>query len=113
MGNMRKHVKACWGDDVLMATNSAVNTDKTWTKIVGGILRNGSITKSFERKANGKRTYSNQPLLCTAIKAEIVCWVSIHLWPFEIVNDKEFNFLMKMGQLELYIPLLATVSCNV
>ena len=82
---------------MLTAAGSVANTDEIQTKIVGGILRNGSITESFERKGNGKRTYSNQPLSHTVIKAEIVCWVSIHLWPFEVVNDEEFNFLMKMG----------------
>jgi hypothetical protein len=96
-GNMHKHAKTCWGDDVLNTTGSTANADEIWTKIVGGILRNGSITKSFERKGNGKRTYSNQPLSCADIKAEIICWVSICLWPFEIVNDEEFNFLMKTG----------------
>ncbi|KAF8622489.1 hypothetical protein AX15_006975 [Amanita polypyramis BW_CC] len=92
---MRKHMKTCWGDDVLTAAGSTVNADEIRTKIVGGILRNGSITESFERKGNGKRTYSNRPLSHADIKAEIVCWVSVRLRPSEIVNDEEFNFLMK------------------
>jgi hypothetical protein len=96
-GNMHKHAKTCWGDDALNATGSAANADEIQTKIVRGILRNRSITGSFERKGNRKRTYSNWPLSCADIKAEIVHWVSVCLWPFEIVNDKEFNFLMKMG----------------
>ena len=73
MGNMCKHVKMCQGDDLLMTAGSAVNADEIQTKIVDGILRNGTITKSFERKGNGKRTYSNQALLHTSIKAEVVC----------------------------------------
>ncbi|KIK77549.1 hypothetical protein PAXRUDRAFT_96815, partial [Paxillus rubicundulus Ve08.2h10] len=41
-GNMRKHVKGCWGDEVLQAADSAVNADEVRSKIVGDILRNGS-----------------------------------------------------------------------
>lgn len=112
-GNMRKHVRACWGDEALKAAGSAVDADDIRTKIVGGILRNGTIIESFERKGNGKRTYSNRPLTRAEIKAEIVRWVSVRLRPFEIVKDEEFEFLMKTGRPELYIPSPATVSRDV
>ncbi|KAG1750432.1 uncharacterized protein EDB91DRAFT_1234996 [Suillus paluster] len=58
-GNMRKHVKVCWGDDVLAAADDAKDANEARTKIVGGILHNGSITVSFERKGKGKVTYSH------------------------------------------------------
>jgi hypothetical protein len=48
-GNMRKHLKSCWGDSVMSAA-----------KIVAGILRDGSITTPFERKGKGKVMYSHR-----------------------------------------------------
>lgn len=59
-GNMRKHVRVCWGEDVLAAADNAKDANEARTKIVGGILRNGSITASFERKGKGKVTYSHR-----------------------------------------------------
>ena len=49
-GNMHKHVRACpcWGDVALTAADSAANADEVRTKIVSGILKNGSITEAFE-----------------------------------------------------------------
>ncbi|KAK2463721.1 hypothetical protein APHAL10511_004472 [Amanita phalloides] len=86
--NMHKHVKACWGDKALVAADSAANADDVRTFIVGGILKNGSITDSFERKGKGKRTYSIRALTCAEVKAEIVRWP------------------------ELYIPSLIMVACD-
>lgn len=70
-GNMRKHVIACscWGKAVLDAADSAANADEVRTKIVDGILKNGSITEAFKRKGKGKRTYPNRPLSRAEIKA--------------------------------------------
>jgi hypothetical protein len=59
-GNMRKHVKSCWGEDTLNAADDAKDANEVRTKIVGGILKNGSITTSFERKGKGKVTYSHR-----------------------------------------------------
>lgn len=58
-GNMRKHVCLCWGDEVLKAADSAKNANEVRHKIIGSILRNGSITASFEWKGKGKITYSH------------------------------------------------------
>ena len=60
MGNMRKHVKSCWGEDALNAADDAKDADEVRAKIVGSILKNGSIAASFERKGKGKLTYSHR-----------------------------------------------------
>ncbi|KAG2756744.1 hypothetical protein P692DRAFT_20714955, partial [Suillus brevipes Sb2] len=112
-GNMRKHVKSCWGDDVLQAADQAKDAQEVRTKIVGGILRNGSITASFERKGKGKVTYSHRQHTRTETKAEIVHWVAESLRPFEIVKDRGFQSLMKTGRPEYYLPSPATVSHDV
>jgi hypothetical protein len=65
-GNMRKHVRSCWGADVLQAAGEAKNANEVRSKIVGSILRDGSITAAFERKGKGKVTYSH----CQHTRAE-------------------------------------------
>ncbi|KAG0704063.1 hypothetical protein DFH29DRAFT_802380, partial [Suillus ampliporus] len=95
-GNMRKHVKVCWGEDVLAATDDAKDANEARTKIVGGILRNGSITVSFERKGKGKVTYSHRQHTRA-----------------ETRYHKGFQSLMKTGRLEYYIPSPSTVSRDV
>ena len=114
-GNMQKHVQACscWGKPVLAAANEAANVDEVCTKIVDGILKNGSITEAFERKGKGRRTYPNQPLTCAEIKADIVRWVCIFIRPFDVISNESFHYLMKSGQPNMYVPSTSTVSRDV
>lgn len=58
-GNMRKHVRSCWGDEVLKAADEAKDANEVRENIVGSFLRNGSITASFKCKGKGKVTYSH------------------------------------------------------
>lgn len=59
-GNMRKHVRSCWGNEVLEAAGQAKDAKEVRDKIVKSVLRDGSITAAFERKGNGKITYSHR-----------------------------------------------------
>ena len=111
--NMRKHVRTCWGGPALAAANSAKEAADVRIKIVGGILRDGSITTAFERKGEGKQTFSHRQHTKAEIKAEIVHWVCEYLCPFSIVEDEGFICLMKTGQPEYYIPSPETVSRDV
>ncbi|KAG2050833.1 hypothetical protein BDR06DRAFT_983824 [Suillus hirtellus] len=94
-GNMHKHVRVCWGEDVLAAADHAKDANEAHTKIVGGILCNGSITASLEHKEKGKVTYSHHQ----HTRAET---------RYFVMQDKGFQSLMKTGRLEYYIPLPAT-----
>jgi hypothetical protein len=58
--NLRKHVRSCWGEDILKAADEVKDVDEVRKNIVGSVLRNGSITASFERKGKGKITYSHR-----------------------------------------------------
>jgi len=49
----------------------------------------------------------------TQCRAELVCWVSESLWPFEIVKDWGFQSLMKIGWPEYYLPSPTTISHDV
>ncbi|KAG2028835.1 hypothetical protein BDR03DRAFT_882586 [Suillus americanus] len=90
-GNMRKHVRSCWGDEVLKAADQAKNANEVRQKIIGSFLRNGSITASFERNGKGKVTYSHR----------------------QHTRDRAFQSLMKTGRPEYYIPSPSTVSRDV
>ncbi|KAF8328487.1 hypothetical protein F5887DRAFT_864088, partial [Amanita rubescens] len=111
-GNMRKHVRSCWGLPALEAADSAANAAEVRTKIVPGILRDGSITEAFERKGKGK-TYSIRAHSRAEIKAEIVRWVCTSLRPFTIVSDEYFLSIVKTGRPEYYVPTPETVSRDV
>ncbi|KAG2741722.1 hypothetical protein P692DRAFT_20684535, partial [Suillus brevipes Sb2] len=93
--NMRKHVRACWGEDVLVAADNAKDATEAHTKIVRGFLQNGSITASFEWKGKGQVTYSHRQHTHAKTRAQIVKWVTESLCPFEIVKDQGFQCLMK------------------
>ncbi|KAH0833151.1 hypothetical protein J3R83DRAFT_12169, partial [Lanmaoa asiatica] len=49
-GNMCKHARKCWGDEVISAVDDAKDANEARTKVVGGILKNSKSTQSFERK---------------------------------------------------------------
>ncbi|KIK71781.1 hypothetical protein PAXRUDRAFT_181890 [Paxillus rubicundulus Ve08.2h10] len=59
-GNMRKHVKLCWGTEVLDAADNAKDASEVRTNIVGSIQQTGSIVAAFERKGKGKITYGHR-----------------------------------------------------
>jgi hypothetical protein len=108
-GNMRKHVRLCWGENVMKTICSA----KDLAAARNGITEytdKGSITASFEQKGKGKVYYRHRQHTHTETRAEIVCWVAENLRPFEIVKDHGFQSLMKTGRPEYYIPHPTTVS---
>ncbi|KAG0703364.1 hypothetical protein DFH29DRAFT_981939 [Suillus ampliporus] len=88
-----KHVRSCWGDDVLQACDEAKNAEEVRTKIITSVLHNGSIMASFEHKGKGKVAYLHRQHTHT--------------------ETKGFQSLMKTGRPEYYIPSPRTISCDV
>ncbi|KAG6835312.1 hypothetical protein H0H93_002844 [Arthromyces matolae] len=111
--NLRKHVRKCWGEDVLEAADNAKDKDVARKDIVEKYKQNGSITAAFERKGKGKVTYSHRAHSRTQTRTEIVRWVCESYRPFTIVQDRGFNCLMKTGRPEYYLPRPTTVSRDV
>jgi hypothetical protein len=70
---MRRHAKTCWGEEATKAADEAANVNEAHTKVIGGILRTGSITAAFERKGKGKVTYSHKQHTKTEMKYEFCC----------------------------------------
>jgi len=58
--NMRKHVKRCWGEDVLDEVMQMRSFPAAHDAVKSYQL-NGTITAAFKRKDKTKRTYSHQP----------------------------------------------------
>jgi hypothetical protein len=59
-GNMRKHVRKCWGEDVLKAADQARDVKEARENVVGSYVKNGSITAAFERKSKVIAVYSHR-----------------------------------------------------
>ncbi|KAG2353806.1 hypothetical protein BDR07DRAFT_1454365 [Suillus spraguei] len=106
------HVCLCWGDEVLKAADSAKEAREVCNKIVDSILRNRSITASFECKGKGKIMYLHCQHTHTETRAEIVHWVSKSLHPSNVIKDHAFQSLMKTGRPEYHISSPFTVSCD-
>jgi hypothetical protein len=59
-GNLRKHVKTCWGEEALRAAEATASVKVARESVVKSLNETGSITAAFERKGKGKVTYSNR-----------------------------------------------------
>ncbi|TFK73078.1 hypothetical protein BDN72DRAFT_791600, partial [Pluteus cervinus] len=98
-GNMFKHVKACWGHEVLDAAKGAGTIKDARKKVMEPYKRSGQLTASFKLKGEGKPTYSTMPLDRIQTK-----YVEMYRW---------YNHLMKTGRPEQYVPSPSTVSRDV
>ncbi|KAJ7851688.1 hypothetical protein B0H14DRAFT_2355194 [Mycena olivaceomarginata] len=101
---LQKHVKKCWGPDVLDSLDEAADVGVALEKICKPYKLNGTITAVFEHIGQEKVTYSHQQLTWMQTKAEIVLWVAESNCPFSIVKDCGFRKLMKTRHPTQYIP---------
>ncbi|KAI6095005.1 hypothetical protein F5141DRAFT_1014150, partial [Pisolithus sp. B1] len=99
-GNMHKHVKAYWGEDVLQKAFKMSGTTAA-CKAVKSYVKSGSIPAAFD--CQGGVSYSHQQHTKLETSG----------WPFEIVRDHGFQSLMKTGCPEYYIPDTHTVRQDV
>jgi hypothetical protein len=100
-GNMQKHAKKCWGDDVVASADKANDANEVRQTTVKGSLDPQSIMATFERKGRDMVTYSHRQHTKSEARAEIIQWVSESKRPFNIVKDC------------IYIPSPTTVSQDV
>ena len=70
-GNMRRHVKTCWGEDALNTADKAKDINEAWTKVVQDILRDSSITTPFKQKDKQSVTYSSRPYMQSKIRWDV------------------------------------------
>ena len=57
-GNLRKHARLCWGDEILQGVDTCADQDSAHAGLDKATKqRDGSITAAFERKGKGKLTY--------------------------------------------------------
>ncbi|KAI0752330.1 hypothetical protein C8Q80DRAFT_1078259, partial [Daedaleopsis nitida] len=89
--SLQNHVESCWGTEAVKAAKEAASLKEARDKIVGGLLRTGSITTFFERK-QGKVTYSHRQHTKIETRTEIAKWT---------------------GRLGYYVPSPSTVARDV
>src|SRR5260370_19143678 len=92
-GNMRRHVKKCWGEGVLTAAERAKDTNEAHSRIIHSFLKTGKITEMFQRKA--KALYSTIQHTKSETLAQILCCLAESFLPFPLVKDHGFLSLMK------------------
>jgi hypothetical protein len=126
--NLRKHAKVCWGVETVAEADEKRNLGAALDGLKK--FKDGSITEAFERTGKGKATYSHRQHTTTQSRcvnisrgtrkqfnffnsAEIVRWVAESKRPFQIVNDRGFQSLIKTGRPEYHIPSMQTVSRDV
>ncbi|KIM66590.1 hypothetical protein SCLCIDRAFT_109860, partial [Scleroderma citrinum Foug A] len=68
IGNMCRHIKACWEEDALCTADSTKDYDEVYEKIMSGILQNSTITTAFECKADSKVMYLTVPHTLSEIR---------------------------------------------
>ncbi|KIK24312.1 hypothetical protein PISMIDRAFT_47855, partial [Pisolithus microcarpus 441] len=88
-GNMCKHIKACWGEDILQQAFRMRGTTAA-CKAVKSYVKSGSILAAFD--CQGRVSYSH--------------WQHTKL-------ETRFQSLMKTGHPEYYIPDVHTVRCDI
>jgi hypothetical protein len=73
MSNLIKHAWKCFGEDTITAARSTKNAQEVHDKIIGSILRDGTITAVFERKDREKVTYSHCQHTKTKTRYVVLC----------------------------------------
>ena len=127
--NLIRHARKCFGEDTVKAAKNAKDAREVRDKIVGSILRDGTITAVFQRKDREKVSYSHRQHTRTETRlvalhtcrapvdsldrAELVRWVAESNRPFHIVEDRGFQCLMKTGRPAYYLPSPSTISRDV
>ncbi|KAH9010166.1 hypothetical protein EDB83DRAFT_2183594, partial [Lactarius deliciosus] len=112
-GNLRKHAKGCWGDEVVVAADATKNVQAARDALEKVKSVDGSITAAFQHIAKDKITYSHRQLTAIEACAKFVRWVAESKRPFQIVNDEGFRKLMMSGRPTCYIPSAKTISQDV
>ena len=57
-GNLRKHARICWGVETVAAADETRNIGDALEALTK--CKDGSITEAFQRKGQGKVTYSHR-----------------------------------------------------
>jgi hypothetical protein len=71
-GNMRKHVKLCWGADAIDAADGTKNATEAHNTVIKPLTRDGSISAVFKRIGMEKVTYSHRQH--TKVETKCVCF---------------------------------------
>ncbi|TFY54699.1 hypothetical protein EVJ58_g8703 [Rhodofomes roseus] len=111
-GNLRKHIKKCWGVEALEAADWMSTASKA-KESIEKYKRTQDIKVAFGAASQKSFHYSTIQHTPTETRAEIVRWVAESMRPFNIVKDRGFDCLIKTGRPEYKLPSLTTVGRDV
>jgi hypothetical protein len=67
-GNMQKHAKKCWGDEVVTSADVADNANEVCATTIKGFLNPQSIMAVFKRKGKDKVMFSHRQHMKTEVR---------------------------------------------
>ncbi|KAJ3969897.1 hypothetical protein EV361DRAFT_803017, partial [Lentinula raphanica] len=103
-GNMRDHVKKCWGEDTLAAVkDSTLEQAKAAVKE----MSKGKQTTLTLVLKTVKTWFKSFSTVVT------VRWLAENARPFRIVQDRGYRWLQKEGRPNHFVPSKATVAHDV
>ncbi|KAJ3764777.1 hypothetical protein FB446DRAFT_615116, partial [Lentinula raphanica] len=112
-GNMRDHVKKCWGEDALNAVKDSTldQARKAVKECSKG--KQTTLTAVITNVRAWYKTHSTRPPEKEKIRAVTARWAAESARPFRIVEDRCFRWLQKEGRPNQYVPSKATVARDV
>ncbi|KAJ3831541.1 hypothetical protein F5878DRAFT_549418 [Lentinula raphanica] len=109
-GNLREHVKKCWGEEALTAVKDSTldkaqaavrDFKKTWQMTLTLVVN--SVTSWF-------KSFSTRPPEKEKICVVTACWVAESGRSFLVVRDRGFRWLQKEGRPNHYVPSNETIA---
>jgi hypothetical protein len=71
-GNLRKHAKICWGEEVVAAADETRDVRAAREALGKMKMKDGSILEAFERVAKSKVTYSHRQHTTTESRCVVI-----------------------------------------
>ncbi|KAJ3964441.1 hypothetical protein EV361DRAFT_765889, partial [Lentinula raphanica] len=112
-GNLREHVKKCWGDEALAAVN-----DLTLEKAKNAVSKfkkskQTTLTLVVNTVASWFKSFSTRPPEKEKIRVVTARWVAESSRSFLVVRDRGYRWLQKEGRPHHYVPSNDTVARDV
>ncbi|KAJ3963860.1 hypothetical protein EV361DRAFT_982847, partial [Lentinula raphanica] len=109
-GNLREHVKRCWGEEALAAVNNT-SLEKARTA-VGEFKKSKQTTLTLVVNAvqSWFKHFSTRPPEKEKICVVTARWIAESARPFLIVGDRGYRWLQKEGRPQHYVPSNVTVA---
>ncbi|KAJ3833150.1 hypothetical protein F5878DRAFT_523045, partial [Lentinula raphanica] len=109
-GNLREHVKRCWGEDALAAVNDTSLEKARVAVRQFKKTKQTTLTVVINTIQSWFKTFSTRPPKKEKIRVVTARWVAESARPFLIVRDRGYRWLQKEGRPNHYVPSNQTVA---